>query len=760
MLYFPFSDSASDPDQLFQVRSRTEGIEHEPAIPDNSDQEVTDGNFVLDMLSDISDGNLGDVSDEEFNIPEYRTVDNLTDDVLDGVPTEDGEQNAQFPDQDDDHDAAGREAHDIQDEGDDPELDFGMGNISSDEDEPPLDRQIIGEMFMEMTQKHPSTSKRCHAHVWKILQEVTRRLSPKLPVQTQAAIELQGYQTYMNIVKAMFPDLLVDYDVRNITDKKVHELRDQKSFPKSRFPAGQFEIIHEFSKLSVNDAVKFMLKKHGRDTSEKVQLIAGIDGVQESRSTNISLQICHLALLDCHRHPVPVVISRSKLSTKYVEPIVILEMVVKQIRDLGHKLYLIVADKPMRACILQQKQQGSPFPCEYCWLRSTVRDYPYKDRTRARHVYLYDQSCVPKTKANVVEHLRQMEGMTELQCKGYVGYSFLFNIPDFDPIIGVCAEYMHSICLGCIKKLLALTFNLGNVGGVVQRHLRVAQVDVAVLNNALATVHSVSEFNRRVRALDFANVKGEELRNFGLVYGFVIIVNLPGNGELAEIWKRFMFIFRAYVCLSDEELTKLKNKFDLRAFTLQFEKKYIQYFSSYHMVYNCHIIQHFEELRKAGPLTTTSAFACESMFGRFLQGITPGTFSIGTQGTERVLYNYNASHHRCQKKITFKERKRETKCDDSLVYIADESGYKVWQIISSNQAEKKAKCKRIKVKRYMARMPGVQGHELDFSDIGVYINLGVTDQEVEFSFNVFDGKCIKIKHLIVTLPRHVLLEST
>ena len=247
-------------------------------------------------------------------------------------------------------------------------------------------------------------------------------------------------------------------------------------------------------------------------------------------------------------------------------------MVITEALALGHDIMLIIADKLMRSPLLLLKQQGSIFPCEYCWLRSTVIDFPYQGGTKARHVYLFNNSCVPKTKADVQAHLEGLENKTEMQRKGYTGVSSLYSVPNFNTVIAVCCEYMHSMCLGCLKKLLALTFDLGAVNGVVKCHLRVAQANISVLNTCLAKAKSLSEFNRRLRIIDFANIKAEELRNLGLAYGLFIVLKLPSGGGLSEIWKRFIFLFIAYVCLSDDELSALRSQFDLRAFALQFEK--------------------------------------------------------------------------------------------------------------------------------------------------------------------------------------------
>ena len=47
------------------------------------------------------------------------------------------------------------------------------------------------------------------------------------------------------------------------------------------------------------------------------------------------------------------------------------------------------------------------------------------------------------------------------ELKGIQQPSLLFNVPNFDFIHGIPTEYLHSVCIGLIKKFIELTFNVG-----------------------------------------------------------------------------------------------------------------------------------------------------------------------------------------------------------------------------------------------------------------------------------------------------------
>lgn len=100
--------------------------------------------------------------------------------------------------------------------------------------------------------------------------------------------------------------------------------------------------------------------------------------------------------------------------------------------------------------------------------------------------------------------------------KGFVGKSLLLDIPDFDFIHNVPTEYMHLTCLGAVKRMLVLTFQLGeNRTRITTRKL----TSPAVFNELMKYIKVPREFPRRIRQLDLAVIKAQELRNI-LIFFF------------------------------------------------------------------------------------------------------------------------------------------------------------------------------------------------------------------------------------------------
>ena len=73
---------------------------------------------------------------------------------------------------------------------------------------------------------------------------------------------------------------------------------------------------------------------------------------------------------------------------------------------------------------------------------------------------MYSQHRSRNSILEIVEKIENNERLSIDESKGIVGRSLLLDIPDFNFTYDVPAEYLHSGCLGVIKKLVELTFNV------------------------------------------------------------------------------------------------------------------------------------------------------------------------------------------------------------------------------------------------------------------------------------------------------------
>ena len=94
--------------------------------------------------------------------------------------------------------------------------------------------------------------------------------------------------------------------------------------------------------------------------------------------------------------------------------------------------------------------------------------------------------------------------------QGFVGRSKFLDIPNFDFIHCIPTEYMHGVCLGVMKRLLEVTFSVG------EKRVRVTTRKLSspfLYNQLMREIKVPREFSRRARQLDLSVLKAQELRN-------------------------------------------------------------------------------------------------------------------------------------------------------------------------------------------------------------------------------------------------------
>ena len=229
----------------------------------------------------------------------------------------------------------------------------------------------------------------------------------------------------------------------------------------------------------------------------------------------------------------------------------------------------------------------------------------------------------PRTREEISDIIDKIENkipMTSDERKGISGRSLLFDLPSFNYVTDAPTEYLHSTCLGVVRKSVELTFRVGeNRPRVTKRKLSLP----SQFNAQISLLKVVREFNRRLRDLDFAVYKGQEYRNL-LLFFFPLIVNcIEPNHKERHLWLNLSFMIKACVIPTEE----------FRAVDLEIIEKcrktvyslYQQLFGVQNCTYNTHIVGgHVIEMRFHGPLTETSAFPFESFYGELRNSFVPG----------------------------------------------------------------------------------------------------------------------------------------
>ena len=290
---------------------------------------------------------------------------------------------------------------------------------------------------------------------------------------------------------------------------------------------------------------------HGKD----IQI--SCDGMSESKSSNISLDVYSSKFLYC-KSIFPHKIVRP-LRKYPIDNLVQFSEFLDDLTENDMRIKQYIADNLKRATGKNCLNHAASFPCEYCFSRA-VRFQPKvsgknrrkqfkKIRQKLRNLTENDSDFEelekeleetennmnikkkshlvwpsstmngePRTTEKIREIVERLESGERLQpeeSKGVVGRSPLMNLPGFDMVRDSPTEYLHSVCLGTTKRMLILTFSVGETRTRVTKRKLSSPV---TFNNLMQLVKFVREFNRRNRELDLSVMKGQELRNVVIFY--------------------------------------------------------------------------------------------------------------------------------------------------------------------------------------------------------------------------------------------------
>ena len=534
---------------------------------------------------------------------------------------------------------------------------------------------------------------------------------------------------------------------------------------------------------------------------DKRELQLSSDGVAESLSTSISLDVYSVKFDRCKEiYPIRII---KQLKKNSLDPNEHLRRVVNDINDNQCKITQYVADNLKRSqgkCCLCH---SSWFPCEYCFakgtklvtnsaetnkkkegikmqkmlvteklenLRGTAGQNPSqvlklknilkkltqeeKSLKTKKSNIVWPQSSSdgpPRTIEEISEIIDKIENNQVMgidERKGIVGRSVFFDLPGFNFITCISTEYLHSVCLGVVKKSVELTFKVGESR---QRETNRKLSLPSQFNDQIFDVKIFRESNRRIRDLDFAVYKGQEFRNL-LLFFFPLILNCiePGEKE-RNMWLYLTFMIKACV-IPREEFGPVPLDM-IETSMKQFYTLYEQLFGMKNCTYNTHVVgSHLLEMRYHGPLTYTSAFPFESFYGELRNSFVPGTVSPLKQVLKNVLIKRVISKHRCENEI-YISAKETPKEANNMVYCFERNEYVIYKV-QSVEGNMLICYEQEKLLCSFAETPN-----LPWNLIGVFKKGILRDTPIVINKNDVKGKVVVVNDYLLTCPRNVLNEK-
>ena len=535
----------------------------------------------------------------------------------------------------------------------------------------------------------------------------------------------------------------------------------------------------------MSDIEEIRRKVCGQD---KRSLQISCDGMSESKSTNISIDVFSSKFPHCkaifpHRLVRPLKkfpVDNLFQFSRFLEDIVENNLDIDQ----------YIADNLKRATGKNSLNHSANFPCEYCFCKG-IRFQPKTNKTseqnleklREKIMTLSDldvditeleneivkakkslvkkksqivwPSCTmhaePRTQRKVEEIANRIENGEQLtpdESKGVVGRSPLMTLERFDFVLDSPTEYLHSVCLGVSKRLIILTFSVGeNRYRVTKRKLS----DPCDFNILIQNIKSLREFSRRLRELDFSVFKGQEFRNIILFFFPVVLQCIQEKAQERKLWLLFVYMIRS--CILPEKEFKNIDLEKIESACEQFYKLYEKLFGEVNCSYNTHIVcSHLLEMRHHGPLTFTSAFSFESFYGEIRNSFVPGTPSTLKQIFKKILLKRALSQHTCENSIYYSDHETPME-NNTLIYCFKDLTHKFYKITEVHKDF--LICKPQGKKKYT--FPELSTY--NFAQIGIYKAGLLSDQKVKIYKKNVHGKVLLVNDFLITCPNNILREK-
>ena len=527
-----------------------------------------------------------------------------------------------------------------------------------------------------------------------------------------------------------------------------------------------------------------------------------LDGVAESKSSNVSLDVYSLKFEGC-RDIFPIKIIRP-LTKHQIDLQGQFKLVLNSLASFNLIIQALVGDNPKRSFFRNSYQHSAKNACEYCFasgvsfkmtleidcaqfvkniqlqkkkiceqisalhniddsvqiqcLKAILKDLDEaekigKKQRQSTHIVwpastMYGEPRTKEKTIEIVEKIESGEIISASDKKGIKGRSLLLNLDYFDYINSISTEYMHLVSLGVVKRLLEVTFAIGeNRSRNTKRPLSLPHL----FNELIQKTKMFREFSRRARQLDLSVMKAQELRNVLLFYFPFITQCLEGHDKEIKVWEMLAFMVRACI-LPEEEYGQVNVnsiKYCQKHFYLLFE----QLFGEKNCTYSIHVLSsHLLQVRANGPLTENSAFIFESFYGELRNAFKPGTVSVVKQMMQTVLLKRILSRHICVENIYLRVKDTALECN-SLIYVYESNVHIIYQI------------KDIEGDNLICNQMGNHIAEfqntnmLNWSSVGVYRKGGLSSINIIVPRINVAGKVLKVGNYLITCPNNVLREK-
>ena len=477
-----------------------------------------------------------------------------------------------------------------------------------------------------------------------------------------------------------------------------------------------------------------------------------LDGVQESKSANTSIDIYSINFKSC-RNIYPIKLVRPNNRFKYDEQQEIADL-LSDINSTKMVLDTAVGDNPKRSNLRNAKSCSGTHGCEYCESPAIY----FKDDTMSRGHLTWPPSTMngrPRTITAIRRITNSIEEdeeeLTKNYLKGIKGRSVLLDQNNFDLIHDLPTEYMHLVCIGTVKKMLEFTYKMGNNKPRITKRKK---CDPKLFNDIIATIQFTREFSRRARNLDTAVYKALEYKNVLCFFFPIIVQNIPERYKKErKLWLTLVFMIRSCV-LPNAEFEHVCKATIVGACEL-FYNLYFELFGQRNCAYSIHVLpSHLLKIRGNVPLTERSAFRFESYYSEMKNLFKAGTSSPLKQILQNTFMKRSLEYHVCEKSLFLQpQSSKVTMENNSLIYTFKNDKHELFVIDAI--LDDKYICKRQGKFEYKSTLLP----NYDWKSVGVFRQGPIGTEQFTIKKEDVHGKYLIVLNLLITCPTNILNEK-
>ena len=251
----------------------------------------------------------------------------------------------------------------------------------------------LGHLFVESTVRH-NVSLAGACYLWRI---AFKWIGPILGKKEQEGITRKTPQLKhlrRKILKDIVPPVNIRMAFLNLETKEIETTSSEVGPHKAYSDVTKYEKLYEITSVKIKDILKIHSQsctKHQNVNEQQVKVNFSCDGVADSKSSQVSLDVFSISFPECSTvYPITTIKPTKKSAIDFVHELTI---VLDDLKDNNVQIINVLADNPMRALMRLFKNHSSYYSCEYC--RASAEYYQDPEVMKKLHKAI-DQSSKRK----------------------------------------------------------------------------------------------------------------------------------------------------------------------------------------------------------------------------------------------------------------------------------------------------------------------------------------------------------------------------